>query len=169
MYKVIGIVLVVAASIGFFLKKAETVEEKYENLKEMIKAVTYLKQELNFSSQELSFLCEKIADKTQGAVSDTLSEVGRILNKEKGADFKCAWNTVTDKRELFSADAKKIVEDLADNLGKKSLDIELENIEKTKTQLEHLEIEEREKTRKDKKLLYTLGGALAAAITILVI
>ncbi len=168
MYRFVGIILVSSAFFGFLYSKGQTIGRKYENLKEMIKALTYLKQEISFSSGELFRVCRDISLKTHSDISEVFCEISNIL-EEKPMDFYSAWLTSTNKKTLFAKEVKTAVCDLAQNLGKKSLDIELENIEKTKQILEQIEEYEKEKTAKDKKLLYTLGASVGAAFLILVI
>ncbi len=166
MYKIIGMLLVGGALSGFLYNKAQTMSKEYENLKEMIKALTYLKQELSFSAGELWRVCRTIANRTKNDVSEAFLKTANIL-EEKPSDFYTSWSEATQGVSLFSKEAQSAISDLIYNLGKKSLDIELENIEKTKEILEQTEIYEREKTAKDKKLLYTLGVSAGLALVIL--
>lgn len=168
MYKIIGLLLVGSALCGFLYSRVQTINEKYSNLKEMIKALTYLKQEISFSAGELGKVIREISYKAQGKVSEVFCQIGNML-EEKPTDFSSAWMAVTKGLRLFSKEAENAVVDLARNLGKKSLDIELENIQKTKEILEQIEEYEREKTFSDKKLLYTLGASAGLALVILVI
>lgn len=168
MYRLAGIILVSSAFLGFLYSKGQTISKKYENLKEMIKALTYLKQEISFSTGELFKVCRDISSKIRSDVSEVFCEIADIL-EEKPTDFYSAWITSIDGKVLFTKEAETSVCDLAQNLGKKSLDIELENIEKTKQILEQIEEYEKEKMVKDKKLLYTLGASIGAAFLILII
>lgn len=168
MYKIIGILLVVGALSGFLYNQAQSMSREYENLKEMIKALTYLKQELSFSAGELWKVCRMIADRTKNDVSEAFFKTADIL-EEKSSDFCTSWSEATQEMSLFSNNTQAVLSDLFYNLGKKSLDIELENIEKAKEILEQTEIYEREKTTKDKKLLYTLGVSAGLALVILAI
>lgn len=168
MYKIIGLFFVGGSLAGFMYSRAQSINKKYINLKEMIKALTYLKQELSFSAGELWKVLREISCKTQGEISEIFCQISNIL-EEKPLDFSSAWHGVTDGKVLFSKDTENSLFDLAGNLGKKSLDIELENIQKTKEILEQIEEYEKEKTTKDKKLLYTLGVSLGIALVILVI
>ncbi len=168
MYKLTGIVMVCCALWGFLYSKVQAITSEYNNLKEMIKALTYLKQELKFSSGELGRVCKEISGRTQLQVSEIFENIADTL-KENVCDFYQAWyETIRDKK-TFSKETENALEDFAQNLGKKSLDIELENIEKTIEILSQIEEYEGEKTLKNKKLIYTLGASVGAALIILVI
>ena len=86
MYRLAGIVLVSGAFLGFLYSKGQTISKKYENLKEMIKALTYLKQEISFSTGELFKVCRDISLKTHSDVSEVFCDVANIL-EEKPIDF----------------------------------------------------------------------------------
>lgn len=168
MYKLTGIVMVCCALWGFLYSKVQTITSEYNNLKEMIKALTYLKQELKFSSGELGRVCKEISGRTQLQVSEIFGGIADIL-KENVCDFYQAWYGTIRGKKIFSKETENALEEFAQNLGKKSLDIELENIEKTIEILSQIEEYEGEKTTKHKKLIYTLGASVGAALIILVI
>lgn len=168
MYKLTGIVMVCCALWGFLYSKVQAITSEYNNLKEMIKALTYLKQELKFSSGELGKVCREISVRTQFQVSGIFGNIADIL-KENVCDFYQAWHGAVCGQKIFSKETEKTLEEFAQNLGKKSLDIELENIEKTIEILSQIEEYEGEKTTKHKKLIYTLGASVGAALIILVI
>ena len=118
---------------------------------------------------ELSQLLDKTAENVSGDISQVLGKIARILTTDKTMDIKSAWKKSKGSELLLSDEAKKITEDYFYNIGTKSLDIEIEKTEKTISAFELLDKEEREKMTKDKKLLYTVGASVAAAIVILVI
>jgi len=169
MFKVIGIVMILVSCGIFTFSKVSVLTKKYENLKEIKKAIVCLKHELCFSVPEISVLCKVMAEKTKGEVSDVLHSAALRLEEDKTLDFETAWNDEKKNKELFSAETEKIVSTLFKDLGKMNLDIELDNIGIAEKRLEATEIEEREKYKKDKRLILTLGAALGALILIVVI
>ena len=84
-------------------------------------------------------------------------------------DMKQLWETSGGRNLLLPESAKKVTDELIYNIGKKELETEIEKIESAIVSLEQIETEEREKTQKDKKLLYTVGASVAAAVVILFI
>ena len=169
MFKAIGLVLILISLAVFVFNKVENKKQKFLNFCEMKRAISFLKHELSFSAPELSLLCKRISDQTSGEISQVFKETKRQLEKESSIDFYTAWENAAGKRELFSEETQKIILELIKGLGKKSLDIEIENIEKTQKALETLEAEEKEKYLKERKLIYTLGTAAGAVILILAI
>lgn len=169
MLKFTGLIMVVLACGSYVFTRTSAVKEKFENLCQIKSAVTYLKHEMSFSAPQINILCRKMAERTKGEVSQVLSVASDFLDQDKTLDFEKAWQKVKGTKELFSEEAESVVCDFFKNLGKKSIDIELDNIKKTEKNLEDLIIQEEEKTKKDIKLIYTLGGAACAAIVIMAI
>ena len=167
MYKALGIVLIFS-SLGFFSYK--TVQTKrccLLNLREFKKALTVLKNELGFSMSEISSLCKKVSDMTSGEVSSVFKSIEKTLNENSSADFFTAWNLQTCKKQLFSKEAMAEITNFCENFGKKTIDIELENIKRCEKNLEQLNEEEREKYIKDRKLIYTFTAAIGTVIVII--
>ena len=167
MYKALGIVLVFL-SLGIFSYK--TVEKKRQqliNLKEFRRALGFLKNELSFSMPEISVLCKKVSNNTAGEISSLFKSIEHKILTDSRVDFSTAWKANTDKNVLFSPDATKEILNFVENFGKKTLDIELENIKRCEKALEELTQEENDKYIKEKKLIYTFGAALGAVIVIL--
>ena len=169
MYKALGAIMMCTASFGMILKLVRFSGEKYTNLTEMIKAVIQIRQELTFNASELFRILEKASQKTEGGVSEALAECSQKLESDRSADFKTIWQTATEGKTLFSQQAERVVQELAENLGKMSMEAEVENLEKAKNLLTQIESEERIKTQNDKKVIYTVGGAATAALFILMI
>lgn len=169
MYRIIGISLVVVSCGGFFWKKIQKLSEKYNNLKELKKAVTHMKHELSHSACELPLIFKKVSQLTDGEVSCVFKNIGLALTENEISDMKTVWQNSGGKELLLPDSARKVIEELIYNIGKKELDTEIEKIESAVVSLEQIEAEEREKTQKDKKLLYTIGVSFAAAVVILFI
>lgn len=169
MYKIVGIALVVLSSGLFTYLKVERMREQFLNLKEIKKAITYLKHELTFSGDKISGLCKKISDNTSGPIAQIFMDIAEMLDGENNIDIFSAWQSKTCDKQLFSKQTEKEISDFFKNFGKKSIEIELENIKKTEDTLQMLISEEGEKLIKDKKLIYTISAALCAVIVILAI
>ncbi len=169
MLKTIGVGFILI-SLGMFLfNKVESKRQKYLNFCEIKRAVTFLKHELSFSAPELFLICEKISNETSGEISEIFHNIHNKLKSNPTIDFGKAFKEAVKNRVLFSESVEKTVSDFARTLGKKSLDIEIENISKAQAALQMLEAEEKEKYLKDKKLIYTLGLASGAVVLILAI
>lgn len=167
MYKALGGVLIFL-SLGVFLyEKVETKKNQLLNLKEFKKALTLLKNELSFTMPEISHLVSTISEKTSGEISYIFSTISKMLIKDSGIDFFTAWESAVGKRMLFSKEATDEIFNFCKNFGKKTVDIETENIKQYEKILECLINEESDKFIKDKKLIYTLGVSIGAVIVIL--
>ena len=169
MFKALGIILI-AISLGLFsYKKVDIKKQQLFNLSEIKRALAILKNELSFSMPEMSFLCKKVAEDTVGEISSLFNSIEKNLKKDSTMDFLNAWQNETLKNKLFSDEAQKEILGFCNNFGKKTIDIELENINKTEKNLEILLKDEKDKYQKDKKLIYTLGAAIGAVVVIIVI
>ncbi len=169
MFKAVGTALVLISLGSFLYNKVEIKRKKFKNFCEIKKALTYLKHELKFCAPELFLICGKISAQTTGEISEIFAQVKNNLEKNSSSDFCTAWEEAAGKRELFSDNVSQNVKELIKSLGKKSLDIELENIEKAQNALDMLEAEEKDNYLKDRKLIYTLGAAACTIILILTI
>ncbi len=169
MYKIMGIGLIALSLGSFTYLKVEQIKERFLNLKEIKRAITYLKHELSFSGDKMSVLCNKISNNVSGQIAEIFKGIAEILDGEENIDIFSAWQKMTCGKQLFSEQAEKEVSDFFKNFGKKTVEIEIENLNRTEGILEMLILEEKEKFEKDKKLIYTLGAAISAVIVILAI
>ncbi len=167
MYKALGVVLIFLSLGAFLFKTVETKKTHLLNLKEFKKALTLLKNELSFTMPEISHLVSTISQKTSGEISYIFNAISEILIKDSGIDFFTAWETAVGKRMLFSKEATDEIFAFCKNFGKKTVDIEIENIKQYEKILEGIINEENDKFIKDKKLIYTLGVSIGAVIVIL--
>jgi stage III sporulation protein AB len=166
MFKLAGIIMIVLSCGGYVFSRAQSIKEKCENLRQIKQAITYIKHEMSFSAPQIDVLAEKCAQNTKGEVSEVFSKCRELLDKDKTLDFYRAWHKAKANRDFLSEEADNVVCEFFKNLGKKSIEIELDNIKKTEEILAGLLLSEEEKTKKDAKLTYTLGGAVSAAVII---
>ncbi len=169
MYKIIGIAMLLVSFGTIIFKKAMMIDKKLENAKQIKKAITYIRGELSFSLPELPVLCRALSKELDGEVAFLFGEISKSLDENKTTDFFSSYKDAVLGRDLFSYECEKTVEYFFKNFGKKTLDIELDNINKTEQELELLILEEEQKSSQDKKLLYTLGASIAAVFIIFVI
>lgn len=168
MCKASGIILIIL-SIGMFTYiKVESRRKELFNLEEMSKALTFIKHELCFSQPELASLCSKAAEHTKGDISVVFNDVSVALRKDKTLDFYSAWVAATGNI-CFSKDAENVVLHFARDLGKKTLETEIENIENTIKEINALIVEKKDKYKSDKKLICSLSAAVGAVIVILAV
>lgn len=167
MYKALGIVLIFLSLGMFSYKTVDTKKQHLFNLKEFKRALIILENELNFSMPEISFLCKKISDMTSGEISDLFKKIVKILRDNSSMDFFTAYKSAVGQKMLFSKEVTKEILNFGESFGKKTLDIELENIKRCKKILEQTENEEREKYIKERKLIYTFTAAIGTVIFIL--
>lgn len=167
MCKALGIVLVFLA-LGVFSYKTVKVKTRHLiNLKEFKRALVFIKNELSFSMPEVSVLCKMVSEKTHGEISRLFYDMGKTLASDNNTDIFAAWCENTNEKNLFCDAANREVLNFIQNFGRKTLDIELENIKATEIILEQLIQEEKDKYGKEKRLIYTLAASIGAVIVIL--
>ena len=169
MCKALGIVLMFLSSGVFLFKEVEEKKSKLSNLKEFIKALVILKNELKFSVPELSHLLKLMSDKTSGKISYIFKEMKNKVTSESDVDLFSSFKSVTDGRDIFSKEATDVIADFCSGFGKKTIDIEIENIKRCERDLNAIIKEESDKFIKERKLIYTLGISIGMVIVILVI
>lgn len=169
MYRIVGILLIVISCGGFFLRRIQAISKKFDNLKEFKKGITNLKYELSSSGSELPLIFEKVSEMVKGDVSVLFKNMGKELAKNEISDMRSVWKKSGGEELLFSKEVYKVATELIFNIGRKEINTEIEKINSAIFMLEQIEIEEREKTQKDKKLLYTVGASLAVIVVILFI
>lgn len=169
MFKFTGIIMIVLSCVFYVMKKVEVIKIKYTNFSQMRAAITRLKHEMSFSLPEMSTLCKKISEETEGEISQCFLRTSELLCNDANLSFKDAWAKAGEGLELFSPEVAKAVGEFSKNFGKKTLDIELENLQKTEKQFEILQTQEQQSYEKNKKLVYTLGATASAAVVILFI
>lgn len=169
MFKVLGVIFILFSLGVFTYRTVEQKKRQLTNLKEMKKAITFLKHELTFSMPEMATLCKKVAQKTEGDISKAFLNTEKIIHNDSSIDFSNAWQMTIEDKKLFSPAAEREILDFSKEFGKKTLEIELENLKKYESELHLLEENEKEKYLNDKKVTCTLGAAMGAVLVILVI
>ena len=168
MYKALGVILLAVGCVYFIYMMIYERKEKLYNLKEMKKAIICFKNELEFSMPEIAILCEKTSERTEGEISRILADVAKSFHRDRNLDFHTAWEKAK-KNELFNGETKEILDGFFCDFGKKSLELELSNLERVLRSLEERENAEEKKYTEERKLICTLGAAFCATVIIIAI
>lgn len=169
MYKALGVILLSVGCVYYIYILINERKEKLRNLKEIKKAVICFLQELSFNMPEITVLCEKASDRTEGEISRLFSDTAKNLRQDKNTDFYMAWESARNGNELFGKEAADTLCGFLKNFGKKSLEIEMANLERVLASLEETEKLSEKKYAEDKKLICTLGAAFCATVIIIAI
>ena len=169
MYKTLGVILLTAACIYYIYMMIYERREKLRNIKEIKKAVVCFEHELSFSMPEIAVLCETASSRTDCEISRIFSDMAEVLRQDKNTDFYTAWEKVRNGKELFNIETENLLRGFFGDLGKKSLEIELSNIERVQKSLEEQEKHEEKKYAEERKLICTLGAAFCATVIIIAI
>ncbi len=169
MHKALGVILLSVGCVYYIYMLIKERKSKLQNLKEIKKAIVFLKNELSFNMTEIADLCEITSSKTEGEISQIFADTAKNLRKDTNIDFYDSWKKAQKNRELFNVEANDILKGFFGDFGKKSLEIELSNIERVLTSLEEKEKSEEKKYAEERKLICTLGVAFCATIVIIAI
>lgn len=172
MFKALGIIMVLFACFMFSYVKADELKRKYNNLRQMKKALSVMKSEISFTSKELSKTTDELSALLPGDMSHFFKRISHYLSENEASDFEHAWkrakNDLASKPFLCSA-ADRVMTDFSQRVGKMSRDIELENISKTLDALDVELAEERESYTANRKLIFTMGiGAGLVALILFI-
>lgn len=160
MYKILGSILILSASLLFSYLKVTESKERLENLKEIHKAFVILKSEISFFNSELSKAITLLTERLSGKVSIFFQKLSDCLEHDETLEFKAAWEQAEEDSELkntFFPASYKIITDFVTEFGKSDREIELQNLDKTIDALEHELEEENVRYKTNRKLIYSLG------------
>lgn len=172
MLKIIGSIMILFACVMFSFIKADELKQKCDNLNRMKKAVYLIKNEIAFSSKTLSEAICYVSQLMPHNISLFFKSVSEYLLNNETSDFSQAWEASKnefDNKLLLSDEADKILDDLAQQLGKMPRDSELENIDRTLEILSNQYCEEEKSYKKNRKMIFSLGLCAGLAVLILFI
>lgn len=169
MLKAMGMIMVFMSCILFSVLKTDELKQKYENLKEIKKALFLLKNDISFSSKDLPLAIEEISHALSGGMRDFFSVLSDKLKGDEKITFEKAWEMSFKeyKKPFLPKDAEKIVASFSGAIGKLSKNAEIENIDKMINELEAELIKESENYKKNRQLILTLG--IGASVTTLIL
>lgn len=169
MYKALGVIILSVGCVYYIYTLIYERKEKLKNLKEIKKAIICFKNEITFSLPEIADLCEVASDRTDGEISRILSDTAKNLRQDKNIDFCTAWQRVQNNTELLNSEANDTLRGFFGDFGKKSLEIEVSNLERLLIFLEEREKLEEKKYAEERKLICTLGVAFCTTVIIIAI
>lgn len=170
LYKILGAVAVMAASIGTGYYFAGKDGYRLSELAQMKKALTVLLSEIRFCAA-LPEAAKNVSERTVGHVSLIFDAFAGFLNKRDGCDVQSAWESAlgTDKRlSYFLAEDWDMLMALGKTFGYLDKEMQIDAISLVISQIiaeTELLIKKREKNKKMYMNLGILGGL--ALVTIL--
>lgn len=164
--------MIVFAAFMFSYTKADELKRRLENLKQLKRGLTIIKNEISFSSREMQGAAQELSETLSGDFKDVFFSISQNLYKNPDKSFGQAWEEGTKgyaKGSLISENALKIMKDFSCFAGQKSKEIEIENIDKTINLLEDEIKNENEDFSKNRKLIFSLGGITGLSLLIILL
>lgn len=170
MYQIVGILMVFFSCVLFSYEKVRGLKRKYENLKEMQKALFLMKHEISFSARELWEASGALSKLLSGEVADFFGRISSLLAENETLSFGAAWQQAKEgQADLLPRQAEIYMKDFAAQTGTLSRELEGEHLQAAEDALLSMCREEEAQYQKNRKLIYTLGAIGGAAVLILFI
>lgn len=169
--KIIGAVVVMAASVGMGFYFAGRDGYRLSELAQMKKALTVLVSEIRFSNA-LEEAAYNISERTTGVVSKIFESFGSHISEKNGDGICAVWESVlaTGKREsYFSDEDLDMFLSLGRTFGYLDKEMQIDSIGLVIGQIDNESKILIEKREKDKRMYMNLGilGGLALVIMLL--
>ncbi len=164
--------MVVLSVFLFSYYKADEIKKRFENLKQLKRGLTIIKNEISFSSQEMENVAKELSEILDGDCAEAFFSISENLKENPCKSFGQAWSEAMDKmgkNAFLPVSAKKIMNEFAMKSGQMSKDIEIENIDKTITLLEEEIKAESRESEKNRKLIFSLGGITGLSVLIILL
>ena len=169
MQKVLGAAFVILSGVLLAWIRVLSEKTKLKNLKEIQKALFYMKQEISFSGKILARIITEVALRTEGEVGEFFKRLGEELLKDETISlFSCFFKVKGDK--VFLPDeAECVLEDFFKELGSFSEELEDRHLDRALTKLARIETEAYEDFLKNKKRDLTLGVCVSFGVVMLLL
>ena len=112
MQKIVGSILVIAASTGIGLFKGNEMALRVRQMREVKRIFLSLQQEIAYTMVPLAQAFERVADRSAGIFQMWFLEIGRELGKMEGKSVEMIWEECTCvylKQTLLTAADKQIL------------------------------------------------------------
>ena len=170
--KIIGSLFLMtsAAAIGFL--KADELNERVKQLKELKRMMILLQGELRFHRAVLSEAFENVSERVEEPFASFLKEVAEGVEKKDLGGFERVWNEMS--RQLlrgdgFAKEDEMLLEMLGSSLGYLDLTMQTETLNLAVLQAEDAIKLAKEQQEAKGKLYQTMGVTAGALLTLLII
>ena len=163
--KLLGALLVVAASGGFGFLMASSYKRKIRLLQDLLEALDDMECELKYRSTPLPQLCRLSAKQGNGIIGRVLASLANQLDSQVSPDARRCMVAVLQDMDELDQPVRRIFEDLGENLGRFDMDGQLQGIAHAKAscrdRLASLQQNKEERLRSYQTLGLCAGAALA--------
>ncbi len=168
--KLMGMILVMAGSIGLGIWYSLSYQRKLQNLKNWKKAMLIIRGEIAFGRTPLLFAMEQVIVRGDGTIRDFFQSVSeKMQRREKSLEEIWAEEVeeMLTKAEMTEIDRKEIQE-LGTTLGYLDVEMQLQTID-LHLQRINQSMEEKEKEKRNKTKLYPVLGTMCGVMVCIIL
>lgn len=171
-FKIIGALLVICSTstIGIYFSKLD--KYRIEDLEELQKAFTILKNQISFSFMPLPEAFQQISFRVKGEIAEILKETADLLEKKEGESAEQIWNIVWEKNKektYFSKEDMDMLFSFGKAVGYLDRQQQISNIEIAVSYIEQTQQYLEKRAGKNSKIYRSMGilsGLLVAIVLI---
>lgn len=171
-FKIIGALFIIGSTstVGIYFSKLD--KYRMEDLEQLKKAFTILKNQINFSFMPLPEALKQIALRVEGEISEILKEISELLEKKEGETAAQIWNDMWKKKKEKTYLSKEDIDVLfsfGKAVGYLDRQQQISNIEITISYIEQVKQQLEKRLEKNSKIYRTIGilsGLLIAIVLI---
>lgn len=165
----IGALLIIVGCGGVGFGMALNYKREENTLRHMIKALEFMRCELEFRMTPLPELCRKVSEFSTGCIRTAFFNLAKELDSQVAPDARCCMSAVTQKMPELPQKTVAAFTELGRSLGQFDLEGQVSGIASVQRSCEK-ELKELEANRKERLRSYqTLGLCAGAALAILFI
>lgn len=171
-FKIIGALLIICSTstIGIYFSKLD--KYRIEDLEELKKMFTILKNQISFSFMPLPEAFQQISLRIKEEIAEILKETSDLLERKEGESASQIWNSVWEKNKektYFSKEDMDMIFSFGKVLGYLDKQQQMNNIEIAVSYIEHTQHYLEKKAEKNSKIYRSMGilsGLLIAVVLI---
>jgi stage III sporulation protein AB len=170
MIKLIGAMLILAASTGVGFHFAGRVADRPGQIRELRSCLSVLRTEIDYGSRTLSEACRRISGSAEGPVGRLFMEIARRLEEADGATTRECVRMAVESRwgsTSLGAGEKAVLLQLGEVLGGSSRMDQLHHLEVAEASLDAEEAKARDDRERYAKMYRTVGFLAGALVVIL--
>ncbi len=168
MIRVIGAILVTAATTSVGLSVVQRLSQRVRILSGLIAALETIQSEIYFNLTPLPLIVEQLAERSAEAVRPFFKTCAVCMRRLEDQSFAALWrHAVLEHQSNFRQAEAQLLADLGGTLGKYDVETQARSIANTRNRLEALR-DEAEKERARQGKVYSMLGVMCG-LTIVII
>lgn len=168
MYKLLGIVLVVAGFLGLSFDRVKEEKEGITALKEIKALAVYLCREIEYSHIPIPDICNEYLKRTDGLLGGFLEEVCSEAEEKIGESFESIWQKKAEEYKGFKEEKKQLIK-LKKCFGFSNLKMQILALTQYIDDIENTILHREKKFQDNKKLILYFGVMSGLLLSIILL